>query len=131
MNKVILLGNVGNQPEAKMAGQVKIVNLTIATNKKFKNKAGEMVNNTTWHNVVCWDKQADLVEKYVNKGDKILIEGELENREYENKEGQKVRVTQIRSIAIELLGSSNKQGSSVPPPLNEQHTGTGDNDLPF
>jgi len=99
MNKAILIGNVGKEPEIrKTQSGISVANFSLATSKKIK---GE--DKTEWHRIVAWDKLAEIVEKYVHKGDKLMIEGEIETRDYE-KDGQKVYTTEIRAWNMEMLG---------------------------
>ena len=123
MNKAILIGNVGKQPEIrKTQTGVSVSTLSLATSKKVK---GE--DQTEWHRVVAWDKLAEIIEKYVNKGDKLMIEGEIETREYE-KEGRKVYTTEIRAWNMEMLGGKSE-------PQSEPHKNIDlddiDDSLPF
>lgn len=96
MNKVILCGNVGKDPEIKDAGSTKIVNLSVATTSRIK-KGEEWVDNTQWHNVVFWGKSAEYVAKTALKGDVITVSGEINYREYTNKDGVKKSVTEIKA----------------------------------
>ena len=99
MNKAILIGNVGKEPEIrKTQSGISVASFSLATSKKIK---GE--DKTEWHRIVAWDKLAEIVEKYVHKGDKLMIEGEIETRDYE-KDGQKVYTTEIRAWNMEMLG---------------------------
>ena len=128
MNKAILIGNVGKEPEIrKTQSGISVANFSLATSKKIK---GE--DKTEWHRIVAWDKLAEIVEKYVHKGDKLMIEGEIETRDYE-KDGQKVYTTEIRAWNMEMLGGK---------PEGNQPTGSNqkvdianlddiDDDLPF
>lgn len=103
MNKAILIGNVGKQPEIrKTQSGISVANFSLATSKKIK---GE--DKTEWHRIVAWDKLAEIIEKYVRKGDKIMIEGEIETRDYE-KDGQKVYTTEIRAWNMEMLGGKSE-----------------------
>lgn len=99
MNKAILIGNVGKEPEIrKTQSGISVANFSLATSKKVK---GE--DKTEWHRIVAWDKLAEIIEKYLHKGDKVMIEGEIETREYE-KDGRKVYTTEIRAWNMEMLG---------------------------
>lgn len=99
MNKAILIGNVGKEPEIrKTQSGISVANFSLATSKKVK---GE--DKTEWHRIVAWDKLAEIIEKYLHKGDKVMIEGEIETREYE-KDGRKVYTTEIRAWSMEMLG---------------------------
>lgn len=127
MNKVILIGNVGKDPEIKAVGTSKVANFSLATTENYKNKNGEKVTNTEWHNIVIWGKLADVVESYVKKGAKLVLEGKITTRSYEV-EGVKKYVTDINCNNMTMLGSSNNSStSSHSPSLND---GVSD-DLPF
>jgi len=104
-NTVQLIGNVGNDPEIKtFDGGRKLANLTIATNDSYKNDKGEKVEQTEWHKVVAWGKTADLIEKYVTKGNQIGIEGKLTHRSYDDKNGEKRYITEVLVNEVLLLG---------------------------
>ena len=110
-NKVQLIGNVGNTPEttAFESGK-KVTRFSLATNESYHNGDGKKVQQTDWHNVVAWGKQADVIEKYVSKGKEVAIEGKLTSRSYENKAGEKKFITEVLVSEILLLG--NKENSS-------------------
>lgn len=98
INKVIIVGNVGNDPEIKsMQSGDKVANLSIATSESWKDKAtGERKERTEWHRVVIFNQPlVNVVENYVKKGSKLYVEGQLETRSYENKDGQKVYTTEV------------------------------------
>lgn len=104
-NKVQLIGNVGENPKIHtFENGKKVVRFSLATNNYFF-KEEEKVQQTEWHNLVAWGKQADLIEKYVTRGSEIAIEGKLTSRSYENSEGHKQSVTEILIHEILLLGS--------------------------
>lgn len=104
-NKVQLIGNVGNTPEIKsLEGGKKIAKLTLATNESYKNEKGEKVEDTQWHNIIAWGKTAEIIEKYVEKGKEIAIEGKLTHRSYDDKNGDKRYVTEIVVSELLLLG---------------------------
>ncbi|MDB2336985.1 single-stranded DNA-binding protein, partial [Flavobacteriaceae bacterium] len=87
-NKVQLIGNLGNDPEIiTLESGKKLAKFSIATNESYKNSLGEKITDTQWHNVVAWNKTAEIIEKYVTKGNEIAIEGKLTSRSYESKEG--------------------------------------------
>lgn len=95
-NKVSLIGRVGAKPESQMfESGAKKARLSIATNESYKDKKGEWVDNTQWHNVVAWGSQVDRVVKNLDKGSEVVIEGRLVNRNYEDKNGEKRYVTEI------------------------------------
>jgi len=105
-NKVQLIGNLGNAPEVKNteAGK-KLARFSIATNEIYRNAKGEKVKETTWHNLVAWGKVADIVEKYLNKGSEVAIEGKLISRTYTDKAGVKKYVSEVQVNELLMLGS--------------------------
>jgi single-strand DNA-binding protein len=106
-NKVQLIGNLGNNPEIiTLDSGKKLAKFSIATNENYKNAKGEKVTDTQWHNIVAWNKTADIIEKYLEKGNEVAIEGKLTSRSYETKEGEKRYVTEV--ICSELLMLGNK-----------------------
>jgi len=95
-NSVRLYGNVGQEPEVKQfENGNKVAKFTLATSEKHKDTKGNLVEETTWHNLVAFGKQVDTIEKYVNKGDRLTIEGKITNRSYEAKDGTKRYVTEV------------------------------------
>ena len=106
INKVILLGNVGKDPEIKyFDNESSVANFSLATSEAYTNKNGEKVTNTEWHNVQAWRGLAKIVEKYVKKGDLIYIEGRIKTRSYDDKDGNKKYITEILADEIKMLGS--------------------------
>ena len=104
-NKVQLIGNMGNDPEIiTLEGGKKLAKFSMATNDTYKNGAGEKVTETQWHHIIAWNKTADIIEKYVQKGKEIMIEGKLTTRRYENKEGEKKYITEVVCNELLLLG---------------------------
>lgn len=115
VNKVILIGNVGKDPEVKyLEKDVAYARFTLATNESYKNKNGEKVTNTEWHNIVVWRGLAKVVENYVKKGSKLYIEGKLTYREYEQ-DGQKKYFTEIVCRELTMLDSKESNSHSEPP----------------
>lgn len=107
-NKVQLIGNVGQEPTiTTLESGKKVVRLSLATNENYKNGNGEKQTDTNWHNIVAWGKTADIIEKYVNKGKEIAVEGKLTSRSYEDKEGVKRYVTEVVVSEILLMGNNN------------------------
>ena len=105
MNKAILYGNVGKDPEVKhFEGGNIVAKFSLATNKSYT-KNGEKVTETSWHNIVFWGKQAELCEKFVKKGNSLIVEGEISYRSYENKDKQTVYITEINGNALHFAGS--------------------------
>ena len=111
MNKVILMGNLGKAPETRtLESGIVMCRFPIATSETYKNrKSGEKTNHTEWHNVVLWRGLAEVAEKYLNKGDKILIEGRIRSRSWEDKESGQMRfITEILADKMQMIGSVKK-----------------------
>jgi single-strand DNA-binding protein len=106
-NSVRLTGHLGGAPEIKMTdNQKKFARVSLATNSYRKNAAGEKVNETTWHNIILWEKKAELAEKYLAKGSKISLEGRLINRYYTDKDGVKRYTTEVIVNEIDFLSKN-------------------------
>ncbi len=104
-NKVQLIGNLGNDPEIiTLDSGKKLAKFSLATNEVYKNAEGEKVTQTEWHNLIAWNKTAEIVEQYVSKGKEIAIEGKLTNRSYEDKDGQKRYITEVVVNELLMLG---------------------------
>ncbi len=104
-NKVQLIGNLGQEPEIiNLESGKKLAKFSIATNDYYYNKKGEKVEDTQWHNIVAWGKTADIIEKYVNKGQEVAIEGKLTSRSYEDNAGQKKYITEVVCNELLMLG---------------------------
>jgi single-strand DNA-binding protein len=104
-NKVTLIGNLGNNPEIKVLDNNKrVARLSVATNETYKNKSGEKVTETTWHNVVAWGPLASIIEKFLKKGSEVCLEGKLVNRSWTDKEGQKRYTTEVLVHNVQLFG---------------------------
>lgn len=125
MQKFIAIGNVGQDPEVKLVGESKVANFSLATTERgFTKRDGTKVEDKTdWHNIVAWRGLAEIIEKYVKKGDKIYIEGKVKTRSYDDKDGNKRYVTEIMVDNIELLGGkpqqTQQQTEQFPPQVNE------------
>ena len=108
MNKVILMGNLGKTPETRtLESGVVMCRFPIATSETYKNrKSGEKTSHTEWHNIILWRGLAEVAEKYLNKGDKILIEGRIRNRSWEDKESGQMRfITEILADKMQMIRS--------------------------
>lgn len=105
-NKVQLIGNLGNNPEViNLESGKKLAKFSIATNETYKNAKGEQIKDTQWHNVVAWGKTAEIIEKYLQKGNEVAVEGKLINRSFDDKDGNKRYVTEILANELLMLGS--------------------------
>jgi single-strand DNA-binding protein len=104
-NSVRLMGNLGAAPEVKsISDNKKLAKFSVATNESYKNEKGEKVTETYWHSVVAWGKLAGIVEKYLQKGSEVAIEGKLTNRSYTDKDGVKRYVTEILANEVLMVG---------------------------
>ena len=101
-NRVQLIGNLGSDPEIKNfdGGKTK-ARFSIATTDSYRNKDGERVKETQWHNIIAWGKTAEIIEKYIKKGDEIAVEGKLTSRSYEDNNGNTKYITEV--VVNELL----------------------------
>lgn len=142
INKVILVGNVGADPEIKsFEGGVKMARIRVATTERIFNKdKNEYTSVTDWHNITVWRNLADVVDKYIRKGSQLYIEGKLRTREY-TKDGVKCFATEIIAEEIKMLGKREASTPSEPQPQRQVATSASDypmppmpdidNDLPF
>ena len=111
LNKVILIGNLGKDPELKAltSGQ-SVARFSLATTETWKDKDGAKQSKTEWHNVVVWGKQAEIAEKYLRKGKQVMVEGRVQYREYTDQAGVKKTVCDIRCDNFVMLGRADEAG---------------------
>ncbi|MFZ3266829.1 MAG: single-stranded DNA-binding protein [Terriglobales bacterium] len=112
VNKVILIGNLGKDPEVKYTPQgTPVAKITLATNERFKGKDGQWQDRTEWHNVVLWQRLAEIAGEYLKKGGKVYIEGRLQTRSWDDKtSGQKKYMTEVVANDLVLLGGRGEGG---------------------
>jgi len=112
VNKVILIGNLGKDPEVKYTPQgTPVAKITVATNERWKDKDGNWQDRTEWHNVVLWQRLAEIAGEYLKKGGKVYIEGRLQTRSWDDKQsGQKKYMTEIVANDLVLLGGRGEGG---------------------
>ena len=112
INKVILIGNLGKDPEVKYTPQgTPVAKITLATNERFKGKDGNWQDRTEWHNVVLWQRLAEIAGEYLKKGGKVYIEGRLQTRSWDDKtSGQKKYMTEVVASDLVLLGGRGEGG---------------------
>ncbi len=125
INKVILVGNVGKDPEVKhIANGTPVAQFSLATSETYKDKSGNKTTQTEWHNIVLWRGLAEVVEKYVKKGDPLYIEGKIRSRSYDDKDGNKRYVTEIIADTMQMLGrkSSGESGNTTAPANEDTFT---------
>jgi single-strand DNA-binding protein len=112
VNKVILVGNLGKDPELKHTSSgTAVATMTVATNERFKDKSGEWQDKTEWHNVVLWQRLAEIAAEYLKKGRSVYVEGRLQTRAWEDKQGQKRYTTEIVASDLVLLGGGRGEDS--------------------
>ncbi len=150
VNKVILVGNLGADPEVKyLEGDNTVANLRLATTEAYKNRNGERVEQTEWHDLELWGAQAKIAEQYLKKGSQIYVEGKIKTDSWQDEQGQNRYRTKIRVLSFTMLGtrpdgagSSNtpqqstqqRPASAAPssaPKAQEMVSDTEDDDLPF
>jgi single-strand DNA-binding protein len=112
VNKVILIGNLGRDPELRYTqGGQAVANFTLATNERFSTKDGDKQERTEWHRIVAWGRTGELCAQYLSKGRSVYLEGRLQTREWEDKEGQKRRTTEIVANTVQFLGGKGEAGA--------------------
>lgn len=115
VNKVILVGNLGKDPEVRHLDNGRAVaNFSLATSETYKNKQGERVTNTEWHNVVLWTPLAEIAERFLKKGGQVYIEGKLTTRSWDDQEGNKRYTTEVVGRELTLLGGKPEGGGGAP-----------------
>jgi single-strand DNA-binding protein len=114
VNKVILIGNLGKDPEVRFTqGGAAVANFTLATNEVWNDKAGQPQKRTEWHRIVVWGKQAEFVREYLSKGKQVYVEGSIQTRQWDDKEGHKHTTTEIKALRVQLLGRAEPGESRV------------------
>ncbi|HAY37029.1 MAG: single-stranded DNA-binding protein [Rhodothermales bacterium] len=152
VNKVILVGNLGKDPELRYTGSgTAVCNFSLATNESYKNAEGEMVEKTEWHNLVVWSRLAEICNEYLKKGSQAYFEGSLQTRSYDDRDGNKKYTTEIKVREMMMLsgrsgGGGGESYSDSPRPQQAQaapaaakasnsgsdnYTFEPDDDLPF
>jgi single-strand DNA-binding protein len=146
LNKVMLIGNLGKDPEVRYttAGQA-VASFSIATSEKFKNRSGEMEERTEWHNVVLWGRQAEIAKDYLAKGRTVFIEGRLQTRKWQDKDGRDRYTTEIVGDRMQFVGpkgdggggrqgggrSSGEGNHDASPSSYDEPSFNPDDDIPF
>ncbi len=135
VNKVILLGNLGSDPEVRYTPSGKAVaNFSLATSEKYTNKDGEKEEKTEWHRIVAWGRLGEICGEYLSKGSQIYIEGRLQTRTWEDRDGNKRYTTEIVAHTMQMLGGARKGGEAAS--IEESHPSEEpisipDDDIPF
>ena len=138
LNKVMLIGNLGKDPELRFTPSGRAVaRFPIATSEQWTDQSGQRQERTEWHNIVVWGKQAETSGQYLSKGRQVFIEGSIRSRQYDDKEGQKRYITEVIAQRVQFLGGGRGEGggrgaaapagdeATAPAPMPE------DDDIPF
>ena len=139
LNKAILIGNLGRDPELRyVASGNPVANFTLATSENYKDKSGAKQTRTVWHNIVVWGKLAEVCNQYLKKGSQVYLEGRIDNRSYDDKDGNKRYMTEIVAQRVRFLGGGGAGrtaavGEVALPPLPDEMPGgpATDDDIPF
>ncbi|MDZ7659752.1 single-stranded DNA-binding protein [Fodinibius sp.] len=143
LNKAMIIGRLGQDPDVRYTqSNTAVANLSVATSERYKDKQGEWKENTEWHRVVAWGRLAEICQEYLKKGSQVYIEGPIQTRKWEDKEGQTRYSTEIKALTMTMLDSKGEGGGDVPSkPDNSQPVSSNvdlnedfddiDDDLPF
>jgi single-strand DNA-binding protein len=135
VNKVILVGNLGRDPEVRFtSGGTPVANFTMATTERWTDPSGEKKERTEWHRIVLWGKQAEVLREYLKKGRQVYIEGSLQTREWNDRDGNKRQTTEVRAQRVQLLGRAEDRqpvAASAADEIAEPGPGLADDDIPF
>jgi single-strand DNA-binding protein len=136
VNKVILVGNLGTDPEVRYTPSGKAVaNFSLATNEQWTNKDGEKEERTEWHRIVAWGRLGEICGEYLSKGSQVYIEGKIQTRAWEDRDGNKRYTTEIIAQTMQMLGGiSRKEGEASSPEERhpvEEPISIPDDDIPF
>lgn len=132
VNKVILLGNLGADPEVRhLENGAVVARLRLATSESYKNKNGERVETTEWHDVEMWEGLAKVAEQYLKKGATIYVEGKIKSESWQDDQGNNRKRVKVRAMSMTMVGKGNNE-SSAPSSDSSNVSGTvGDDNLPF
>ncbi|MDH3296779.1 MAG: single-stranded DNA-binding protein [Gemmatimonadota bacterium] len=113
LNKAQLIGNLGADPEIRSTTSgTRVATLSIATSRRWNDREGQQQEKTEWHRVVCWDKLAEICERFLKRGDRIYVEGSIEYRQWEGQDGQTKYTTEIRARELIMLGGRDGGGET-------------------
>lgn len=128
VNKAILIGNLGRDAEMRFtAGGTPVATVSLATTEKYKDRDGNAKENTQWHRIVIWGKTAEALQEYLVKGKQIYVEGSIETKEWTDKEGKKVKSTEIKANRVVLLGGGGGGNGGA----RRQRSESDDSDAPY
>ena len=123
VNKVILVGRLGQDPDVRyMPNETAVCNFSLATSSSYKDKSGEKVDQTEWHRIVMFGKVAEIAKEYLKKGSQVFIEGRLQTRKWQTKEGQDRYTTEVVAATMQMLGSKDSSSGSGESPSDFDQT---------
>lgn len=143
LNKAMVIGRLGADPDVRYTqSNTAVATMSVATTERYKDRNGELQENTEWHRVVAWSRLAEICQQYLKKGSLVYFEGPIQTREWEDKDGQKRYTTEIKALNMQMLDSRGDSGGSSPMPANNKKTAKEtveidesfddmDDDLPF
>ena len=144
LNKAMIIGNLGADPEVRTTpGGTRVATLSVATSRSWTGRTGDQQERTEWHRIVAWDRLAEICERYLKKGDRVYVEGRIEYRQWEGKDGQTRYTTEIRAREMIMLGGRGEAGVEQGAPLSAGRPAegeysdysndalAGEDDLPF
>jgi single-strand DNA-binding protein len=142
LNKAMIIGRLGQDPEVRYTqSNTAVATMSVATTERYKDRNGELQENTEWHRVVAWGRTAEVCQQYLKKGSLVYFEGPIQTREWEDKDGQKRYTTEIKALNMQMLDSRGSSGSSSQPERNNKPAAATvdidesfddmDDDLPF
>ncbi len=135
INKVILIGNIGQDPEVRYTtGGIAKATFSLATSESWKDQQGNQQERTEWHNIVAWRKLAEICGEYLKKGSRIYVEGRIQYRTYDDKDGVKRKITEIvldQMMMLDSRGGGQQKNDLPTPPAADEAPSAGEGDLPF
>jgi single-strand DNA-binding protein len=135
LNKAMIIGRLGADPEVRFTqANTAVASFSVATSEKYKDKNGEMVENTEWHKVVAWGRLAEICQEFIRKGSQIYVEGPIQTRSWDDKDGVKRYTTEIKALVIQMLdgkGEKSEQGKAQVKERASEFDDDSDSALPF
>lgn len=138
INKVILIGNLGADPELRTAGSIPVCTFRMATSERWKDKSGQQQERTEWHRIIVWGKSGENCARYLSKGGKVYVEGRIQTREWEGQDGGKRYTTEIVANTVQFLSGKGdgagdgRRSGGTPPPSDDGRGGSfSDDEIPF
>lgn len=135
INKVILVGNLGKDPELRYTPNgTAVASFPLATSSRWKNSSGEFQEKTEWHRIIAWGRQAEVCNEYLKKGSQVYVEGRIQYRSFDDKDGNKRFVTEIIVVVVQMLGRKEPEPQLPPEEVADVEKETppeGEEDLPF